>query len=139
MDGNLAMANAQELGPDYDPEIVAVKILCMHISMDVMGTPLHLRIQRDCKYPLTGRIFLQVVYNAPCTKTGQMQEWCGRKWYLSEHMTDDEIIKTAYAAYKAAVEHEVMEGFKVAGTVLFNPHVDYKALLSISHQEVKRT
>lgn len=138
MDGNLAMANALEPGPDYHPELQQVKLLCIHITMEVMGMPLRLRIQRDCLYPLTGRVFLQVVYDAPCTKTGNMQEWHGRKWYLSEHMTEDEVIKTAYAAFKAAVEHEVMEGFKICGTVLFNPHVDYKALLAVSHQEVKR-
>ena len=53
-------------------------------------------------------------------------------------MTDDEVVKTAYAAFKAAVEHEVMEGFKVDGQVLFNPHTPYEELLKVSNIEVKR-
>jgi hypothetical protein len=54
-------------------------------------------------------------------------------------MTDDEIIKTSYGAFKAAVEHEVMEGFKVDGIILFNPHVNFEELLKISHKEIKRS
>lgn len=53
-------------------------------------------------------------------------------------MTDDEIVKTAWCAFEAAVKHEIMEGFKVDGKILFNPHLNFEALLSISHLEVKR-
>lgn len=85
-----------------------------------------------------GRIYIQVGYVAPCAKTGKREVWKGRKWYLSSHMTDDEIVKTCYAAFKACVEHEVMEGFKVDGKVLFNPHINFEKLLEISEFEVKR-
>lgn len=64
--------------------------------------------------------------------------WFGRKWYLSEFMTDDEIVKTAYSAFRQALEHEVMEGFKVDDKPLFNPHLDFEALLEISDHEVIR-
>jgi hypothetical protein len=53
-------------------------------------------------------------------------------------MTRDEVVKTAFAAFKAAVEHEVMEGFKFNGKIVFNPHVSFEALLSITDQEVSR-
>lgn len=53
-------------------------------------------------------------------------------------MTDDEIIKTAYLAFKIAVEHEIMEGFRVDGKILFNPHASYDALLKASDVEVSR-
>lgn len=53
-------------------------------------------------------------------------------------MTADEIVKTVYAAFEAAIKHEVMEGFKVDGIVLFNPHVDFEELLKISHKEIQR-
>lgn len=108
------------------------------ITMTVFGVRFFLRVDSDYKY-INGRNFLQVVYHAPCTKTGETKEWRGRKWYLSEHMTEDEIIKTAYTAFEYAVKHEVMEGFKVDGIILFNPHVNFEALLSVSHHEVKRT
>lgn len=37
-----------------------------------------------------------------------------------------------------AVIHEVMEGFTVDGKVLFNPHVNFEELLTISDREVTR-
>jgi len=108
------------------------------LSIEAFGTEFMIRVDRDNKDPINGRVFLQVKYQAPCTKTGHTQEWSGRKWYLSEHMTDDEVVKTAYSAFRAAVEHEVMEGFKVDGIILFNPHVNFEELLKVSHNEVKR-
>ena len=85
-----------------------------------------------------GRVYLQVSYEAPDTHDGVMKTWTGRKWYLSEFMTNDEIIKTAYVAFESCVKHEVMKGFKVDGIILFNPHVAYDVLLEVSHKEVKR-
>lgn len=111
---------------------------CSQITMNIIGTDFTLRVEHDIEYGRGGRIFLQVVYYSPCTKTGELKEWHGRKWYLSRHMLPDEIIKTAYCAFEAAVKHEIMEGFKVSGVVLFNPHVDYRELLKVSHKEVKR-
>lgn len=85
------------------------------------------------------RIYLQVEYSSPCTKTKENNVWRGRKWYLSEYMLDNEIIFTAYTAYKMCIEHEIMETFKIDGIILVNPHVDYTELLAISHNEVART
>lgn len=85
------------------------------------------------------RIYLQIRYKSQCNKTGEEDmSWKGRKWYLSEHMTNDEIIKTAYAAFEACVLHEVREGFLVDKKILFNPHVDFEELLKISSKEIKR-
>lgn len=118
--------------------IQEVKSICSRISIHLFGVKFSLRVERDNKRPEDGRIFLQVFYEAFCTKTGELQPWSGRKWYLSDHMTEDEIIKTGYCAFEAAVKHEIMEGFKVDSIVLFNPHVDYNELLKISSCEVKR-
>jgi hypothetical protein len=112
--------------------------LVKRISFSVLGVDFDIRVHRDFKSPQTGRVYLQVKFTAPCSKTSLYQEWTGRKWYLSDHMTEDEVVKTAYAACKAAIEHEVMEGFKVDGIILFNPHVDFEELLKISHHEIKR-
>lgn len=93
-----------------------------------------------CEYDKVfgGRQYIQIQYSSPCTKTGKMDEWRGRKWYLSEHMSSDEVVKTCYAAFQAAVNHEVMESFKVDGKTLFNPHVNFEELLLISHKEITR-
>ena len=117
--------------------IMTIQRLLKRIKLSVLGLPLHIYVNRDQRH-VNGRLYLQVAYNAPCTKTGMVQTWKGRKWYLSEFMTRDEVVKTAYAAFKAAVEHEVMEGFTIDGKVLFNPHVSFEALLSITDQEVQR-
>lgn len=85
-----------------------------------------------------GRIYIQLEYNSACNKGEENDYWKGRKWYLSEHMTDDEIIKTCYVAFEACVKHEIMEGFKVDGKILFNPHINFEELLNISDKEITR-
>jgi hypothetical protein len=115
-----------------------IRKLCNRISMSVLGRDFGLRIERDIKDPVAGRIFLQIEYESPCIKTKELVRWRGRKWYLSDHMTDDEIIKTAFSALEAAVNHEVLEGFKVDGITMVNPHVHFESLLRVSHLEVKR-
>jgi hypothetical protein len=108
------------------------------ISAKIMGHVFGIRVENDLKVESNGRTFIQVVYSSVCTKTDKEEVWHGRKWYLSEHMTDDEIVKTCYAAFEAAVKHEVMEGFKVDGKILFNPHINFEELLKISDREIER-
>jgi hypothetical protein len=113
-----------------------VKTLLARVSLSCLGNPFHIIIETD---KVNGqRVYLQIMYSAPCNKGGYTEEWKGRKWYLSEFMTDDEIIKTCYAAFQATINHEVMEGFKVDGIILFNPHTNFEELLKISEKEVKR-
>lgn len=56
-----------------------------------------------------------------------------RKWMLSYHMTDDEIVSTAWKAVEAAVLHEAKEQFKWRGEPIYRPHIDPMALWEISH------
>lgn len=121
-----------------DNQLDKVRRLCSHITCVLLGTLFDIRVERDNMDSVNGRIFIQMRYNSICTNNGVIVEWHGRKWYLSDHMTEDEIVKTCYCAFEAAVKHEIMEGFKFNGIVLFNPHVNYKELLNILHLEVKR-
>jgi hypothetical protein len=84
------------------------------------------------------RVFIQIEYDAPNTKTGEDGSWKGRKWYLSKWMTDDEIVKTAYLAFRTCIEHEVLESFSVDNVRIFNPHVNFEELIKIAHNEIKR-
>ena len=120
--------------------IEKVKQIVGRISMSCFGSEFKLRVDYDNEFNLNNRarVFIQVAYDAPCTKTGENKEWHGRKWYLSKHMTDDEIVKTAYVAFESCIKHEVMEGFKVDGIVLFNPHVNFEELLQVSNREISR-
>jgi hypothetical protein len=121
-----------------------VLAILSRITADCLLTEFKFICEYDNKYSYTkvnppiGRIYIQVQYRTMCTKTNKLETWKGRKFYLSDHMTDDEIVKTAYTAFKMAVEHEVMEGFRVDNIVLFNPHVNFEELLKVSHNEVTR-
>ncbi len=55
--------------------------------------------------------------------------WKGRKWLLSDHMTEGEIVQTALMACLAAEEHEAREAFKYQGRALFGPHLTMQGLL----------
>lgn len=117
--------------------IERVKLLVSRITVGLLGNNTFKFIVEQDKRG-GDRIYLQVEYSSPCTKDNEDKVWKGRKWYLSEYMLDNEIIFTAYTAYKMCIEHEIMETFKVDGIILVNPHVDYKELLAISHNEVAR-
>lgn len=114
-----------------------VESIVKRISFKIFGKEFTIIVSEDKEFE-NGRIYLQASYSAECTITGEPENWKGRKFYLSQYMTDDEIVKTAYVACEAAVKHEVMEGFKVDGIILFNPHINFEELLKISHREVKR-
>lgn len=114
----------------------SLQLTLSKLSLNALGVEFDIHAHYDKKYGK--RIYLQVGYAAPCTKTNEPCHWRGRKWYLSSHMTEDEVVKTAFAAFKATVEHEVMEGFKYDGTVVFNPHVNFQELIAVSTREIKR-
>lgn len=111
--------------------------LTKRIRCEIFGKEFQIRVENDNEFE-NGRVFLQIVYTDKCRNTEEVKEWHGRKWYLSKYMTDDEIVKTAYSAFESTVKHEIMEGFTVDGIILFNPHINFTALLKVSHQEVKR-
>jgi len=122
-----------------DDKLVYIKSICDRISLRLFGTDFSIRVERDCFNSTNGRIFIQIIYNALCGSAGEIKEWRGRKWYLSDFMTEDEVVKTIYAAFELCVKHELMEGFTVDGVKVFNPHIDYRELIKISDREVKRS
>ncbi len=78
------------------------------------------------------RPYLQIKFDAPCNMTGEPQEQSGRKWILSYHMTDDEIVATALKATLTAVEHEAREQFKWKEQPIFRPHYNIHELHKLS-------
>jgi len=121
-----------------DGELERVRCLVGRLTASAIGKPITFCVERDVKRPTDGRVFIQCEYLAPCSVTGNETRWRGRKWYLSDHMTDDEVVKTSFAAFKATVDHEVMEGFLFDGQRVFNPHVDFRALMTLNGCEVYR-
>lgn len=108
---------------------------------------------RDWRWRLgqdTDRCWLQIEFDAPdsfdscvcepqpalvcvrgtigCPSEHDTEVQRGRKWFLSEHMTDSEVVQTALVAVLAATEHEAREDFRYRGAAIFGPHYDVEAL-----------
>ena len=75
--------------------------------------------------------YLQVSFKGPNNFGGIYDEWRGRKWWLSKHMTRSEIVQTALMAILAAVEHEARESFLYLGESIFDPHYDVDKLWAL--------
>jgi hypothetical protein len=121
--------------------LTKVKQLLVHISFELFNTKLYIAALEDKKFEDVNhgrRMYLQVFYHSPCSKTGEIKEWKGRKWYLSEYMTESEIVFTAFAAFEMAVTHEIYEAFKFDNVIVINPHIDFRKLLEVSPHEVER-
>lgn len=78
------------------------------------------------------RPYLQIKFQAPCNMTGETYSQSGRKWMLSYHMTDDEIVSTALKATLTAVEHEAREQFKWRDQPIYRPHYNIYELHKLS-------
>jgi hypothetical protein len=77
------------------------------------------------------RLYLQVKWWGHNSETGA-REWCiGRKWFLSPHMTNSEVVQTAFAAVMAVMEHETREFFQYKGQPIFCPHYDVEILVAL--------
>lgn len=66
-----------------------------------------------------------------CNVTGVALPWGGRKWLLSDHMTETEIVKTCLKAVLSAVEHETLENFRYQGVTIFDPHIRVEDLVRL--------
>lgn len=73
-------------------------------------------------------VYMQITCKGIDNVTGLPMDWKGRKWLMSEHMTNGEIVQTALAAVIMAYEHEIREMFKYKGESIFDPHYDIDQL-----------
>ena len=78
------------------------------------------------------RMYLQIIFTAPCVTTKEMLEQKCRKWWLSPYMTETEIVGTAYKAVVAAMDHEVREHFTYKNRTIYNPHFEVNDLIKLS-------
>ncbi|BAP15816.1 hypothetical protein AVU67_gp10 [Ralstonia phage RSJ2] len=58
----------------------------------------------------------------PCTKTGALAEQVGRWFTIHEPNDRDSIIRTVWMAFQTFMLHEMLEGFKYHGVIVFDPH-----------------
>lgn len=93
------------------------------IAMQLMHTRKYNAILDCIKYK-PGWLFLVIGSDLQVEFRADSGIWRGRKWRLSEHMTDSEIVQTAFAAVLAAEEHEARELFLLHGQAVLGPHLD---------------
>lgn len=69
------------------------------------------------------------------TTSGQPMDWKGRKWIISKHSTDTEIVHTVWAAVQRALLHEACELFKFKGQAIFDRHISVHMLADLRANE----
>lgn len=79
--------------------------------------------------------YLQGRYLEPDIVTGDPTDQHTRKWMLSEHMVESEIVQTALLLALTSAEHRVREHFKYQGQRVFSPHFDVKAFQQLSRDK----
>ena len=85
----------------------------------------------------SGEIFLSVVcVNGVNNATQEPEAWSGRKWLLQRHMTNSEVVQTAFKAILTALEHEARELFTYRGVPVMMGHYDVEQLVSLWQNHV---
>ena len=59
------------------------------------------------------------------------EPWTGRRWPLSPHMTETEVVNTALKAVLAAEEHETREQLRYMGVDIYSPHHSVRDLMRL--------
>lgn len=75
-----------------------------------------------------GTPYVQVLFMDKDRITGKEELQRCRKWILSLHSTNSEIIRAVFKAVEAAMLHEVQEAFKFRNARIYNPHMDLEEL-----------
>jgi len=77
---------------------------------------------------------LQLLGRSPCSVTGEMEDWSGRKFFITQFMCHNEIVRTAKMAFDRAVEHERDEYFQYDGVAVDTPHKNYKLIVRMAKE-----
>ena len=83
-----------------------------------------------------GGVFLQAKYVESDAYSGVPEMQFTRKWILSPHMTDSEIVQTVFKCCYTSFEHRCREFFLYKGKRIFGPHFDIEDLVALcQHRE----
>lgn len=78
-----------------------------------------------------GGVYLQGMYLEADIYTHKQEVQYTRKWLISPHMTDTEIIMTAFKLCLTSMEHKTRESFTYKGARIFGPHFDVEDLVRL--------
>jgi hypothetical protein len=73
-------------------------------------------------------LWLRGIHEDAYTGEPALQE--GRKWFVSQDCTADDVVRTAFKAVVTWAEHEARETFTYKNVRVFSPHVDLDALIA---------
>jgi hypothetical protein len=87
----------------------------------------------DFKVGVKGCVFfLQGSYYEPDTYTGIDNLQKTRKWIISQHMTESEIVQTALACLLMSMEHRARESFMYKKQRVFGPHFNVNRFVELA-------
>jgi hypothetical protein len=85
---------------------------------------------------LRGEVLLMsATYLEKDVKTGIIERQRTRKWFISEHATESEIVQTALKCILTSAEHNVREHFSYCGTLVLGPHINISKVLELVRSE----
>ena len=76
--------------------------------------------------------YIQVEFTAGDSNTGEETNQRGRKFYISRHMIESEVVGTVWLAIQTAEMHEAREHFHYKRRRIYGPHISVKALARAS-------
>lgn len=94
-------------------------------------------IQEREKRPVmqTSGYRLRTTFRRPDRSSGVVSTGYGRWWEVPQDVTTSGVVKTAFAAAKMILEHELMESFKWNGIRIFDPHNNVLDLAQINQRK----
>ena len=72
-------------------------------------------------------MLLYATYNEPDINTGVIELQTTRKWWISEHSTETEVVQTILKCVLTSTEHRTREAFIYKSKRCFGPHIDVAA------------
>ncbi|MEJ1593499.1 hypothetical protein SMA75_20105 [Escherichia coli] len=94
--------------------------------IDAIDMPAWMTAGNEFTYELDqfapGHFQVRLACFLPCTKTGAYDEQVGRWFTIHDPNNRDSIIRTVWMAYQTFMLHEMLEGFKYHGVIVFDPH-----------------
>ena len=80
-------------------------------------------------------LLMSATYLEKDINTGVPEKQRTRKWFISEHATESEIVQTALKCILTSAEHSVRENFSYCGMPVFGPHINVQKVLSLVRSE----
>lgn len=79
--------------------------------------------------------YIQLRYIETDIETDDLSDQHSRKWYISPHSLESEVVQTVLKACLTSAEHMIREHFTYCGQRVFSPHFDIMDLVKLSKEK----